>query len=45
MDELHSLRVQEEVEREFRNKERAAMHKKKEDDIAMRKAREEQVRE
>jgi hypothetical protein len=45
MDERHSLRIQEEVEREFRNKERAAMRKKKDDDVAMRKAREEQVRE
>jgi hypothetical protein len=45
MDELRSLRIQEEVEREFRNKERAAMRKKKDDDIAMKKAREKQVSE
>ncbi|XP_069687390.1 cilia- and flagella-associated protein 45-like isoform X2 [Periplaneta americana] len=43
MDELNALRVQEEVEREFRNKERAAVRKKKEEDEAMRKAREEQI--
>jgi hypothetical protein len=43
MEELNALRIQEEVEREFRNKERAAMRKKKETDAALKKAREEQV--
>ncbi|XP_021935545.1 cilia- and flagella-associated protein 45-like isoform X2 [Zootermopsis nevadensis] len=41
--ELNALRMQEEVEREFRNKERAAMRKKKENDAAIKKAREEQI--
>jgi hypothetical protein len=43
MEELNALRIQEEVEREFRNKERAAMRKKKETDAALKKARQEQV--
>jgi hypothetical protein len=43
MNEQNALRIQEEVELEFRNKEMAAMCKKKENEAAMRKAREEQV--
>jgi len=44
MDERNALRIQDRVEREFRNREREAMHKKKDDDTDMKKAREEQVR-
>lgn len=44
MDERNALRIQDRIEREFRNREREAMRKKKEDDKDMKKAREEQVR-
>jgi len=43
LDERNALRIQDRVEREFRNREREAMRKKKEDDTDMKKAREEQV--
>jgi hypothetical protein len=44
MDEHNLLRIQDRAEREFRNREREAMRKKKEDNTDMKKAREEQVR-
>jgi hypothetical protein len=44
MDERNALRIQDRVEREFRNREREAMRKKKEDDTDTKRAREEQVR-
>lgn len=45
MDERNALRIQDRVERQFRNRERETMRKKKDDDTDMKKAREEQVRE
>nr|CAD7431450.1 unnamed protein product [Timema monikensis] len=43
MDELNAQRIQDEVEREWRKKEREAAKKKVEEDIAMKKARELQI--
>jgi hypothetical protein len=43
MDEHNALRIQDRVERKFRNREREAMRKKKDDDASMKKARDEQV--